>query len=93
LANTTWECRQDRRITISFGETGFSFTYLYFVGRFASPLDGLEQRRMAGSYASKSDFVTLTGRIGWEEIIMSGALIGDFLTISGFRQGEFIRVR
>jgi len=94
LANTTWESTNDARITINFGETSFSFTYLVWVGTSISR-DGLSERKMAGSYTINGDFVTLNGNIsllGTQE--MTGALIGDLLTISGFQEGfEFYRIQ
>lgn len=93
LANTTWESYKDRRITISFGENSFSFTYLVWVGTLNSR-DGYGERRMAGSYTINGDFVNLSGSANILSFDMSGSLIGNLLTISGFQDGfEFYRTR
>ena len=85
LANTVWECRQDRRNSISFGETSFSLTYWR----------GGREGRIAGSYTISGDFVSLVGNtLLLGPIPMTGALIGNSLTVSGFQHGfEFARVR
>ena len=94
VANTTWEALKDSRITISFGETSFSFTYLVWVGT-AHTKDGWGKERIAGSYTMNGDSMTLNGNIPFlGSIEMTGALIGDSLTISGLQDGfEFHRVK
>ncbi|MCL1932062.1 MAG: leucine-rich repeat domain-containing protein [Treponema sp.] len=94
LANTTWEAFEDSRITISFGETSFSLTYLVWVG-LATSRDGLGERRMAGSYTMNGDSIALKGSsTNSTSREMTGALIGDVLTISGIGDGfEFYRIR
>lgn len=97
LANTTWEAYDDKRITISFGETGFSYTYLVWVGTWHTP-DGWGEEKIAGSYSIEGDSITLKGNRNpvyeSKSIEMTGALIGETLTISGIREGyKFHRIR
>ena len=85
LANTAWQSLKDKRITVIFGETSFSLTYL---------VNGRESR-IAGSYKINGDSLTLSGNIPLlGGIEMTGALIGNVITISGLQDGfEFFRVK